>query len=402
MKLVAQVKLLPTQEQREYLKKTLETANQAANRVSQWAFTERVFRRFDLHYQWYETLRKKTGLTAQVAILLFAKVADSYKLDKFTQRSFRPQGAIAYDSRILRYMLDKKMVSIWTVNGREKIPFVCGDYQTRLLEGQRGESELCFVDGEFYLMAVCDVEDPPLREVNGILGVDLGIVHLATDSEGNQYSGIEVRSLRRRMRKLRAGLQHTAKVYKSKSAKRHLQRLRRRQSRFTKWVNHNISRRLVETAAKLGRALALENLSGIRARGNGLATGRSTPSFSKEMRFELGSWSFYQLLQMVEYKAKRAGLPVFLVDAAYTSRTCSACGYCDKHNRKSQSQFKCLSCGFELNADCNASLNIAFKARGNVTCPIDGETGEVKACAFCLPTSTVKAPRVPSGCLGGR
>ncbi|WP_395093447.1 RNA-guided endonuclease InsQ/TnpB family protein, partial [Armatimonas sp.] len=352
VKLVAQVKLLPTQEQREYLKKTLEAANQAANVVSDDAFASKVFKRFDLHYLWYETLRKDTGLTAQVVALLFAKVADAYKLDKLTQRSFRPHGAIAYDSRILRYMLDKKMVSIWTVNGRERIPFVCGDYQTRLLEGQRGESELVFVDGEFYLMAVCDVQDPPLREVNGVLGVDLGIAQLATDSEGNQYSGLEVRTLRRRMRRLRAGLQQCG----SESAKRHLQRLRRRQSRFTKWVNHNISRRLVETAAKLGKALALENLQGIRDRGNGLATGRSAPSFNREMRFELGNWSFYQLLAMVEYKAKRAGLPVFLVDPAYTSRTCSVCGYCDKHNRKSQSQFQCLSCGLELNADCNAAL----------------------------------------------
>ncbi|WP_395094363.1 RNA-guided endonuclease InsQ/TnpB family protein, partial [Armatimonas sp.] len=343
MKLVAQVKLLPTQKQREYLNKTLETANQAANIVSEGAFASKVFKRFDLQKLWYDSIRRNTGLTAQVAILLFAKVADAYKLDKLTKRSFRPHGAIAYDSRILRYMLDKKMVSIWTVNGREKIPFVCGDYQTRLLEGQRGESELCLVDGEFYLMAVCDIEDPPLREVNGFLGVDLGIVEIATDSEGNQYSGLEVRTLRRRMRRLRAGLQQCG----SKSAKRHLQKLGRRQSRFTKWVNHNISRRLVESAAKLGKALALENLSGIRDRGNG---------FSREMRFELGNWSFFQLLQRIEYKARRAGLPVVLVDPAYTSRTCSTCGYCDKHNRKSQSQFQCLSCGLELNADCNAAL----------------------------------------------
>nr|WP_309685225.1 transposase [Armatimonas sp.] len=364
MKLVAQIKLLATSEQKELLKRTLETANKAADRISQWAFKERVFKRFDLHYQWYDTIRKDTGLTAQVVALLFAKVADSYKLDKLTLRTFRPHGSIAYDSRILGYDLSKQVVSIWAMGGRLKIPFVCGEYQARLIEGQRGQSDLCFVDGEFYLMAICDVEDPPLRNIDdckGIIGVDLGIVELATDSEGNQYSGHEVRTLRRRMRKLRAGLQSCG----SKSAKRHLQRLRRRQSRFTKWVNHNISRRLVESASELGKALALENLSGILERGNG---------FNREMRFELGNWSFYQLLQMIEYKARCVGIPVVLVDPAYTSRTCSACGYCDKHNRQSQSKFKCLECGFELNADLNAAVNIAFKARGNVTCPMDGIT----------------------------
>jgi putative transposase len=373
MKLVAQVKLLATPEQKELLKKTLEAANQAANRVSRFAFEKQVFKRFDLQREMYTSVRCQEQLTAQIAILLFAKVADSYKLDKLTLRTYRPHGAIAYDSRVLGYDLPKQMVSIWAMGGRLKIPFVCGEYQTKLLQAQRGESDLCLVDGEFYLMALCDVEDPPLRNLDdckGIIGVDLGIVELATDSEGNQYSGTPVKCLRRRMRKLRAGLQSCG----SKSAKRHLQRLRRRQSRFTKWVNHNISRRIVESAAKLGKALALENLRGIRERGNGLATGRSAPRLSKETRYELGNWSFFQLLQMIEYKARRAGIPVVLVDPRNTSRKCCACGYCDKHNRKSQSCFQCLECGFELNADRNAALNIASKARGNVTCPMDGIT----------------------------
>jgi IS605 OrfB family transposase len=332
VKLVAQVKLVPTQEQREYLKKTLQAVNHAANKVSEGAFASKTFKRFDLHQQWYQTIRTETGLTAQIVALLFAKVADAYKLDTLTQRTFRPHGAISYDSRILRYILDKKKVSIWTVAGREHIPFVCGEYQTKLLEGQRGESDLVLVDGEFYLMAVCDVEDPPLREVNGMIGVDLGIAQIATDSEGNQYSAKAIRKVRRAMRRLRAGLQQCG----SPSATPHLQRLRRRQSRFTKWVNQGhpprrgrvISRRLVETAVRLGKALALEDLRGIRERGNG---------FHREMRFELRHWSFDPLKRFILYKAKRAGVPVVLLDPRNSSHTCSVCGYCDKHNRKSQS-----------------------------------------------------------------
>ena len=228
VRLVAQIKLLATREQKELLKRTLETANKAADRISEWAFKEGFFKRFDLHHQWYETIRKDTGLTAQVVALLFAKVADSYKKvpdsykrDELTLRTFRPYGSIAYDSRILGYDLPKQMVSIWAMGGRLRIPFVCGDYQAKLLQGQRGQSNLCFIDGEFYLMALCDVEESPLGNIDdckGIIGVDLGIVELATDSEGNQYSGTPVKSLRRRMRKLRAGLQSCG----SKSAKRNL------------------------------------------------------------------------------------------------------------------------------------------------------------------------------------
>lgn len=361
MKLVAQVKLLPTDEQRQVLIDTLYQTNQACNRLSSHAWETKCFRQFDLHRVLYQSIRAETRLVSQVVIRAIAKVADAYKLDKACLRTFRPEGSIAYDCRILRFFTEAQEVSIWTVAGRMKIAFAAGERQKQMLLSQKGESDLAYVDGEFYLMAVCDIPEAPQKPATDCLGVDLGIVQLATDSEGNQYTGEPIRSLRRRMRKLRAGLQHTAQKHKSKSAKRHLQRLRRRQSRFTRWVNHNISRRLVDTAAASGKAIALEDLTGIRERASVM---------SREMRFELGNWAFLQLRQFVTYKARRAGVPVVLVDPRNTSRTCSSCGCCDLHNRKSQSRFHCSACGLELNADVNAALNI--KARGLVTGPIDG------------------------------
>ena len=363
MILVAQIKLLPSLDQKQILKQTMLKTNEAACRVSDFAFEQEMYKRFDLHHALYNTLRVETGLTAQIVALLFAKVADAYRLDKKVKRVFRPLGAITYDSRVLTYYLEKGYVTIWTLTGRQKIPFTCGAYQKELLKGLRGETDLVLVEGEFYLMAGCSIEDPPLRCVNGSIGVDLGIVNIASDSEGNQYSGEPIRKVRRAMRRLRAGLQQCG----SKSAKRHLQRLRRRQSRFTRWVNHNISKKIVETAVNLGKALSLECLTGIRERGNG---------FSREMRFELGNWSFDQLKQFVTYKARRAGIPLVLIDPRNTSRTCSFCGYCAQHNRKSQSVFKCKNCGLEMNADRNAAVNISGHG-AFVTRPMDGMMGNL-------------------------
>lgn len=110
---------------------------------------------------------------------------------------------------------------------------------------------------------------------------------------------------------------------------------------------------------------SLETLTGIRERGNG---------FNRERRWQLGNWAFFQLGSFVSYKAKLAGIAVHFVDPRNTSRTCSVCGYCAKENRKSQSQFLCLQCGFQTNADVNASANIARKgleARAIVNWPID-------------------------------
>lgn len=132
------------------------------------------------------------------------------------------------------------------------------------------------------------------------------------------------------------------------------------------WANHNISKKIVETALIARQAIALENLTGIRDRAD---------SYSATMRWLLGGWAFYQLRQFITYKAADAGIEVTLVNPRNTSRTCSACGYCDKANRKSQSRFLCLQCGFQSNADINASVNIAVKGletRGKpVTCPND-------------------------------
>ena len=55
---------------------------------------------------------------------------------------------------------------------------------------------------------------------------------------------------------------------------------------------------------------------------------------------------------------QRFGVAATEVNPAYTSQTCSACGYVDRRNRPSQSRFKCLWCGREMHADLNAASNV--------------------------------------------
>ncbi|MFF3764446.1 zinc ribbon domain-containing protein [Streptomyces sp. NPDC001922] len=68
-----------------------------------------------------------------------------------------------------------------------------------------------------------------------------------------------------------------------------------------------------------------------------------------------------QLGQYIEYKAKRAGVPLVYVDPAYTSQQCSQCGHIDRKNRVDQATFACRSCGALMHADDNASHNIGRK-----------------------------------------
>ena len=86
--------------------------------------------------------KNEFNLTAQIVVRCIAKVADAYKLNKETQRKFKPLGAITYDSRILSWKTNKQFVSIWTINGRLKIPYVCGDRQKNFLISSRGKQTL--------------------------------------------------------------------------------------------------------------------------------------------------------------------------------------------------------------------------------------------------------------------
>jgi putative transposase len=292
-------------------------------------------------------IRTRFDLTAQVVIRLLAKVADAYKLDRQRQRVFRQHGSIAYDDRILRYGDD--WVSIWTVAGRRSISFLCDDRTRRLLAHRQGESDLVYRDGTFYLFATVNYEEPPEGPVEDVIGVDLGVVNIAVDSDGNQHSGAHVNALRHRQRRLRKKL--SAKF--TASARRRYNRRRRKERRFATHVNHTISKRLVAAAQRTKRAIALEELKGIRTRVRARQPQRAT----------LHSWSFHQLRSFVQYKARMAGVPVLLVDPRNTSRTCPACGHCEKANRVSQERFRCRRCGLAGSADYFAALNLRDRGR---------------------------------------
>jgi IS605 OrfB family transposase len=352
MKLIAQLQLKPTAQQKAALLATLERANQACDFISELAWEHQVFGQFALHKISYEATRARFDLSAQVVVRCIKKVCDAYALDKKVKRTFKPHGAISYDERILTYKVEAQTVSIWTVEGRNKMPFVCGERQKELLKTRQGESDLALVKGKWFLLATCNVEEPEIDSSRGVIGCDFGIVEIVTTSEGKSYSGEKVKTLRRKLRAHRARLQKCG----THSAKRRLKKAAKRQERFVRNSNHCISKELVKDAKASHKALGLEDLKGIRERSKRL---------NKEMRWQMGNWAFAQLRGFCEYKAKAAGVAVVCVDAAYTSRTCSACGHCEKGNRKSQKHFKCLACGFEENADFNASLNISERALVN-------------------------------------
>jgi IS605 OrfB family transposase len=357
MLLILKAKLKSTMEQRIKLLRTMESFNAACYYISKEAYESRTFNKYKLQRQLYYQARERYRLTAQLAIRAIGKVVESYKVERQHPHAFDPHGAIVYDQRIMSlYGLER--VSLATIEGRVIIPLLVGTYGKLEQRRVRGQADLFYIRGEFYLCLVVEQpEEPPLTPV-GYLGVDLGLVNLATTSDGVSYSGSEVEETRRRYEWLKAVLQRVG----SESAKRHLRKLSGRERRYKKQTNHVISKDLVAIAKGTKRAIALEDLRGIRL--------RTTVRHGQRGRH--GKWVFNQLRAFIEYKAKLAGLPVVMVDPRDTSRRCSGCGHIEGRNRVSQSEFSCRICGHSENADLNAAKNIRWRAGVNqpiVVCP---------------------------------
>ncbi|HAM56576.1 MAG TPA: transposase [Candidatus Rokubacteria bacterium] len=364
------------------LAETQAAFNAACDYGSAVAFQERIFNQVRLHHAVYYDVRERFGLLAQFAVRAVAVVADAYKLDKKTQRHFRPDAAIVYDERL--YRLEPKggfqRVGLSTLDGRIVCDLAIGGHQRRLLSaamkiGQAGV--LRDTKGRWRIAFSLTLPDPtPPLSPTDVLGVDLGIVHIAATSDGEVFSGAVLNGTRARRRRQRRRLQQKG----TQSAKRVLQRLAGRERRMQRDLNHVITKRLVQTAAATNRAVALEDLNGI--------TKRLLGKVSRSQRQRLGGWAFHQFGVFLGYKAQAAGVPVLSVDPAYSSQTCPVCGHVSRGNRPTRDRFCCQSCGFAGPADGVAALNLAARGRVVVNLPdVGGSCPSVHGATYKLPAS---------------
>lgn len=191
-----------------------------------------------------------------------------------------------------------------------------------------------------------------------VLGVDLGIkypVYICLNDDTYKRRSIgtieDFLRVREQMQQRRSRVQKSLILAKGgrgrKKKLRKLDKIKESEKNFVQTYNHMVSKKVIEFALKNRcEYIYLEELD---------KEGFSSPI--------LRNWSYYQLQQYIEYKANREGIKVEYVNPAYTSQTCSRCGCRDEKNRQTQEKFKCVKCGFELNADHNAAINIA---RGGV------------------------------------
>lgn len=325
------------------------------NHVSSIGYNTNNVNGVSLHHETYYPLREQfPQLPSQLVCSARVRATESLKAARTNKRKGRKTGcptmrhlSMRLDSKTYRLLPDHLSVS--SVDGRLQVPFSINPHAAKWLSVavSTASADLIFRKGKFSLHVVVNVPDRPFAPNGTVVGVDLGVNRPAVTSDRKFHGERRWKEVDRRYFRLKRRLQAKG----TKSAKKHLKRLSGKVQRFRRDCDHVISRRIIDSVES-GTVIAVEKLTGIR--------GRVRQRKGKQQR-KLHGWSFDQLQGFLTYKAEDKACLVVTVDPKYTSQTCSVCGHVAKSNRKSQSVFRCKKCGYELNADLNAAINIAAK-----------------------------------------
>ena len=376
------LQLNPTHEQARLLKETLDQHTACFNVVAAHGFETACSNGVQLHKETYYPLRSLyPSLPAQLLCAARVKATEAVKSAltwKVKQEKAYPKKVakaqkkgwkrpifksvkaphsvtcpIRYDMRSYWVKWNSNTCSLATVDGRVELPFTVPVHLVQYIGYKTRSADLLYRKGRFTLHVVVSLPSPALPSTDIVIGLDLGLNRPAVTSRHDFLGERRWKEQERRIFRVKRTLQAKG----TKSAKRHLKKLSGKLFRQRRDHDHVLSKRIVQ-ATPSGATLVLENLTHIRETSK-IGRGKNNKTVDLKRRFH--SWSFAQFHTFLDYKAEAQGIRVERVDPRHTSQTCSRCGFQHRYNRRSQSLFHCRSCGYQLNADYNASKNIRDK-----------------------------------------
>ena len=290
-----------------------------------------------LHNATYQELREQYPKIPSALLQTVRDVAcENLKALKLKKKPIPKNKFIRYDKRTFNFK--NGIVSISTVNGRKKFNVTIPEYFQKYITWNCKAGTITLKDNQLWLNIIFNKEVEQKVEPKTFIGLDRGINNIVVTSDNEFYNPKQLKKIKGKYQYLKQKLQSKG----TPSSKRHLKRLKGKEKRFVRDVNHCISKKL---ASKNVDCFVLEDLKKIPR------------NYGRRFNKKLGNWSYYQLENFLGYKTELQNKIIHKVNPRYTSQRCSMCGHTEPSNRNGN-RFKCKSCGFELHSDLNASRNI--------------------------------------------
>ncbi len=231
---------------------------------------------------------------------------------------------------------------------------------SRKTEGTPKQVTVSLSAGKWHVSIQTEREVPePVHPSQLAVGIDMGVARFAMLSDGSSIKPLH--SFRKHEKKLAALQRKLAKRTKFSAnwnkLKKRIQRLHRKITD----VRNDFLRKTTTAISKNHAVVVIEEL---KVQNMSRSASGTLEAPGKNVRAKTGlnksilDQGWFEFRRQLAYKLAWLGGNLIVVPPQYTSQTCSHCGCIDKHNRPTQAKFKCTACGFELNADLNAALNI--------------------------------------------
>ena len=304
-----------------------------------------------VYYEWVKEFRRIVDLPAQVAQQAVSKARESYASmlsnKKFNRISRSRNDVIRFHNQCfhIEHFGNMYFVNLPLRAGRGTrvmLPFKGDSYSKSFLDQVSkktlayGASELKkYGDNYSFNLTVkqgveCNEKFTPIGVDFGITNIAVAAVILEDNTKVKLWRGKKAQYKRKVYLEKIASYQKIGMLKKVRSVK-HTYR------DYMRTTNHQISREVVDFAATFfGPFIVLENLHKFRKQND---------------------WTFSELRIFIEYKALEKGIPVVAVNPKNTSNKCNKCHYTSPENRKGI-HFKCQNCGYQVNADVNAAINL--------------------------------------------
>jgi len=337
------------QEEENLLLETLLEHQKVWNHISEYMFNNFKHKKLDkkiLYDKTYKNCRKLfPNCPSQVIIRAKDSVYSAYATIRSNKQDIvepakQENISIRLDKRIYTF-LPNNQIKLTTTGKRIICYYEPYDKFQELFSKYSVCDPLIFVrNNEIWLAVSFDIPAPTLVE-NSCIGVDLGIKRLATTSEGIAITDKKFLKEKRRLRYLKGLLQSKSKTTFSRSSKRKLKALKRKECNKNKNKSYLIANEILKTKANV---IVMEDLTKIKEKNRG-----------KRFNNKQSQVPYYDLRRILTYKAPLQGKIVVTVDPAYTSKN----DYRGIEKGKRQGCRYYTSDDKVFDADWNASINIA-------------------------------------------